>query len=225
MRSLITRAETLITDALSWITQPPTTVLVLAPWSGQLGDSIRALHPKCHYQVLNPLNPPPEDTEVDWVILLATTLTHDQLMQWSTWALEHLRPGGLMLTLTLGPDTFQDVTPSFPVFCQDMHDLGDAWEQAGWSDPVVDRHLLTLKTSPTTRNKLLETLGWSRHPNASSNDLIFEWVTSLMWLPQDAATGPRQADGHARISMNALRRQLKTVSAGITLVREDDQPG
>jgi malonyl-CoA O-methyltransferase len=63
-----------------------------------------------------------------------------------------LRPGGLLLFTTLGPDTLQelrrawlavDEQPHVNVFL-DMHDVGDALIHAGFSAPVLDRELLTM---------------------------------------------------------------------------------
>jgi len=63
-----------------------------------------------------------------------------------------LRPGGLMLFTTLGPDTlrelrhawsFVDELPHVNLFL-DMHDVGDALIGAGFSAPVLDREHLTM---------------------------------------------------------------------------------
>lgn len=57
-----------------------------------------------------------------------------------------LKPGGLLLFNTLGPDTLTELRQSFAMLDQephvniflDMHDLGDSLLQAGFSDPVLD---------------------------------------------------------------------------------------
>lgn len=63
-----------------------------------------------------------------------------------------LRPGGLMLFTTLGPDTlrelrhawsFVDDLPHVNLFL-DMHDVGDALISAGFTSPVLDREHLTM---------------------------------------------------------------------------------
>ena len=63
-----------------------------------------------------------------------------------------LRPGGLLLFSTLGPDTLcelrtawaaVDETPHVNRFL-DMHDVGDALVNAGFSSPVLDREFVTL---------------------------------------------------------------------------------
>lgn len=63
-----------------------------------------------------------------------------------------LRPGGVLLYSTLGPDTLRELRESWRaadaynhvnVF-YDMHDIGDAMMRAGLSDPVMDVERLTL---------------------------------------------------------------------------------
>ncbi|MBI2802408.1 MAG: malonyl-ACP O-methyltransferase BioC [Gammaproteobacteria bacterium] len=63
-----------------------------------------------------------------------------------------LRPGGLLLFSTLGPDTLRelrtawaavDETPHVNRFL-DMHDVGDALVNAGFSSPVLDREFVAL---------------------------------------------------------------------------------
>lgn len=63
-----------------------------------------------------------------------------------------LRPGGVLLFTTLGPDTLKELRASWAAVDSsnhvnaflDMHDIGDAMLRAGLSDPVVDREDVTL---------------------------------------------------------------------------------
>lgn len=63
-----------------------------------------------------------------------------------------LRPGGLLMFSTLGPDTLQELRQSWAAVdaaahvhaFSDMHDVGDALLQAGYSDPVMDMEMFTL---------------------------------------------------------------------------------
>jgi len=63
-----------------------------------------------------------------------------------------LRPGGLFLFSSLGPDSLQELrrawaevddTIHIQVFI-DMHDVGDALLRAGFADPVMDMEMVTL---------------------------------------------------------------------------------
>lgn len=63
-----------------------------------------------------------------------------------------LRPEGLLLFSTLGPDTLKELRASWGQVDGyshtsrfiDMHDVGDALLQAGFRDPVVDMEVITL---------------------------------------------------------------------------------
>ena len=63
-----------------------------------------------------------------------------------------LRPGGLIMFSTFGPDTLKELRQSWSVVDQsnhvnefvDMHDLGDALLLAGFAEPVMDMDMMTL---------------------------------------------------------------------------------
>lgn len=63
-----------------------------------------------------------------------------------------LRPTGLLMFSTLGPDTLRELRAAWAEVDQqprvnaflDMHDVGDALIEAGFSSPVLDREHLTL---------------------------------------------------------------------------------
>jgi malonyl-CoA O-methyltransferase len=63
-----------------------------------------------------------------------------------------LRPGGLLLFATLGPDTLKELRSAFAGLDGyghvnrfiDMHDLGDALVHAGFANPVMEMEYITL---------------------------------------------------------------------------------
>lgn len=63
-----------------------------------------------------------------------------------------VRPGGLLTFATLGPDTLRELRWAWAQvdrhsrvhYFHDMHDLGDALQRAGFSEPVMDAEYLTL---------------------------------------------------------------------------------
>lgn len=63
-----------------------------------------------------------------------------------------LKPGGLLMFTTFGPDTLKELRAAFRAIDQaphvntfvDMHDLGDMMVHAGFADPVMDQEVLTL---------------------------------------------------------------------------------
>lgn len=74
-----------------------------------------------------------------------------------------LRPGGLLLFSTFGPDTLQELRHSWQAVDPhthvnlfiDMHDLGDALLRSGLADPVMDMEMMTL-TYPDLRSLMSE---------------------------------------------------------------------
>ncbi len=66
-----------------------------------------------------------------------------------------LKPGGLLLLTSLGPDSLKELRTSFlsidahPRLSSfiDMHHLGDALLASGWQDPVMDMEMITLSYS------------------------------------------------------------------------------
>lgn len=91
---------------------------------------------------------------LQWCPNLATTI---QALR------RHLKPNGLFLFATYGPDTLQELRYSFSQVDEqrhvnefvDMHDLGDMLLAAKFSDPVVDMETITVKY-PSVRNLLKE---------------------------------------------------------------------
>ncbi len=63
-----------------------------------------------------------------------------------------LKPGGVLMFSTFGPDTLKELRGAWAVVDEyphvhefsDMHDIGDAMLAAGFADPVVDMELLTV---------------------------------------------------------------------------------
>ena len=84
-----------------------------------------------------------------------------------------LEVDGLLMFSTLGPDTLRELRATLPDAAGervhrfiDMHDLGDALVQAGFSDPVMDMEVLTLTYADL--DELLRDLRRSGCANAST---------------------------------------------------------
>ncbi|NTV94650.1 MAG: malonyl-ACP O-methyltransferase BioC [Thiobacillus sp.] len=81
-----------------------------------------------------------------------------------------LRPGGLLLFATLGPDTLKELRAAFAGLDGhghvnrfiDMHDLGDALVHAGFANPVMEMEHLTL-TYPDLKGLLRDLKGIGAH--------------------------------------------------------------
>lgn len=79
-----------------------------------------------------------------------------------------LRPGGLLMFTTFGPDTLKELRASWSGVDDyshvhafiDMHDIGDALLRCGFSEPVMDREDITLTyEDATSLMRDLKTLG------------------------------------------------------------------
>lgn len=85
-----------------------------------------------------------------------------------------LEVGGLFMFTTLGPDTLKQLREAFDDADGrrvhrfiDMHDIGDALVNAGFSDPVMDMEMLTMTFKST--DSLLQDLRQFGANNASAN--------------------------------------------------------
>ncbi|MDR0234269.1 MAG: methyltransferase domain-containing protein [Zoogloeaceae bacterium] len=90
----------------------------------------------------------PESFDLVWANLLLPWLDDPHLLFQEVFRL--LKPGGLWLFSTLGPDTlkelragFSDDYPHTQRFIS-LYDLGDSLFATGFSDPVTDREILTV---------------------------------------------------------------------------------
>jgi malonyl-CoA O-methyltransferase len=126
-----------------------------------------------------------------------------------------LKPEGLLMFSTLGPDTLQELKTKTDVkHWIDMHDIGDHLTQAGFLDPVIDMEHLTLSytTSTALLDELMLTgflpksfLAIDLTPNANHHfPLTYEMIYGHAW-----GAGPRQRvdeEGLVRIPISAIKR-------------------
>ncbi|QLG87407.1 malonyl-ACP O-methyltransferase BioC [Chitinibacter bivalviorum] len=83
-----------------------------------------------------------------------------------------LKPGGLLMFATLGPDTLKELRTAFAGVDGyehvnrfiDMHDLGDSLVQHGFATPVMDMEYLTL-TYEDTKSVMQDLKGIGAHNN------------------------------------------------------------
>lgn len=74
-------------------------------------------------------------------------------------ALRCLKPGGLLLFATLGPDTLKELRASWAAVDRlphvnpfmDLHDIGDLLVQGGFADPVMEAEILQLTYSDSSK--------------------------------------------------------------------------
>ncbi len=143
-----------------------------------------------------------------------------------------LKPGGLFMFTTLGPDTLREFrpTPAHPAFRErlmDMHDLGDLLVQQGFSGPVMDQEQLRLTYSHPS--KLLRDLkGWGgldlttgrrrglggkarlgvfAAPAHDKIQATLEVVYGHAWKPENRGPSRRLADGRSVIRFDRAVRK------------------
>jgi malonyl-CoA O-methyltransferase len=95
---------------------------------------------------------PLADASLDLVFSNATIQWCNDIQGIFVECLRVLRPGGLLMFTTFGPDTLWELRNAWTVADGhshvspfiDMHDLGDALVRVGFADPVVDVERLTL---------------------------------------------------------------------------------
>ncbi len=101
---------------------------------------------------------PFSDRSVDMIISNVTIQWCINLEQVFNEFLRILKPGGLLMFTTFGPDTLKELRISWQGIDQynhvnaffDMHDIGDALRRIGFSDPVMDVENFTLTYQEAT---------------------------------------------------------------------------
>ena len=113
-------------------------------------------HGRDHRIAADPARLPlrPGSTAMVWSNLLLHAVDDAEvaMRSWMT----ALRPGGLLMFSTLGPDTLSELRQAFAAVDSlphvhdfvDMHNIGDSLVAAGFADPVMDMEIVTL-TYPT----------------------------------------------------------------------------
>ncbi len=105
-------------------------------------------------------------------------------------ALRVLKPGGVLLLASYGPDTFKELgTRSLTLI--DMHDLGDRLLQAGLIEPIIDRGQLFVEydDSETALSDLQElgedTLLLTQAPLENFSRLSYEIIYGQAFAPTE----------------------------------------
>jgi len=127
-------------------------------------DESRLNHGLAEYG--RPMNPEPASLQMIWSVGLLAYLS-DLRSTLGFWA-QALKPGGLLMFATLGPDSFRGLAvalgdsdqgrhvPGYP----DMHDIGDALVGLKMTNPVMDAEWLNLTySSPESALEDLRRLG------------------------------------------------------------------
>lgn len=220
---------------LEWMTINPQHSLIVGAQSGKFAQQIADHYPtstvtgvdnnaemvtwaQAHYPKLTFLpfdgNTIPLATDsVDLIIAnLFLPWIHDELKQLQEWR-RVLKPHGLLMFSSLGPDTLRDVAFQHDILPNriDMHEIGDLLIEAGFCDPVLDVNYYTI-TYQTTLQMLKEMkIARMVSPDLSITtdtpwELTFEVVQAHAWVPEEKAFRADE-QGVARIPLSSLRRR------------------
>lgn len=124
-----------------------------------------------------------------------------------------LRPDGLLVFTSLGPDTLRELPLEDLQLLHliDMHHLGDALIQAGFQDPIMDVETFTLTyKEPANMQSELQAMGLIHAPlNASVLSATVEVVFGHAWGPQSAEGFTADDAGVVKIPLSHLRRRIE----------------
>ena len=214
---------------LEWVTLQPQTILVLDQPDAESVASLRARYPKATVlhdyshslaEKQSQINTQTADHSVDLIfanfILPWCQTPEALLLEWQ----RLLRPEGLLMFSSLGPDTLRAWRTTVTVLPElvDMHNLGDALTQARWLDPVMDVDYVTLSYSGAA--KALEELQASQMIRASELSDVshlqnaegkwfatFEIVYGHTWKRPHTDTVYADENGVASFPLAHLRRR------------------
>lgn len=178
-----------------------------------------------------PAHWPPEGVGLVWAnMALHASTDLDTLFK--TWH-QALRVDGFLMCSGLGPDTAKELRGVYQAMGWglptidfiDMHDLGDAFVQAGFADPVMDMERLSL-TWPDAETMLREWRTWGGNVAAGR----FAGCRTPRWrqqLVQALETHLRRPDGRLGLSLelvygHAVKPAPRIPVTGETRVSLDD---
>lgn len=118
-----------------------------------------------------------------------------------------LKPEGLLLFTTLGPDTFKELNAQNDSFF-DMHDIGDALIHCQLLDPVMDMEFITLHYS--SREPLqddLNLLGLTLNVQTVPCETTIELIYGHAWGCAEKNTAILNKRGEVVVSLDAIRRE------------------
>ena len=156
-------------ERLNYIKHQPTKILDVSLHPLQSEQRLRQHFPKAHYVAATPClvelqqrkrsffkkpfsvampigQLPFTESCVDFIFMSLTLLWTNDWPQLLRDCYRVLKPQGMLLFTTLGPDTLQELRQAFVVIdqaehvhrCVDMHDIGDVLLKVGFENPVMD---------------------------------------------------------------------------------------
>lgn len=138
-----------------------------------------------------------------------------------------LKPGGLLLFSTLGPDTLKELRQSWQAVDRynhvnaftDMHDIGDVLVHAAFADPVMDMEVITLTYSDMIAlMRDLKTLGAHNLSAGRPRNLTGKGRLRML---QTAYEKFRRSDGLLPATYEVVYGHAWLPQANVSMQRED----
>lgn len=210
-------------ERLDFIRIQPAAILDLSLNIADSAEILRSRFPEADYQSANPLfslSIPP--SSIDFIFM---NLSLAWLNDWPHRLVECrqvLKPGGLILFTSLGPDTLKELREAFKAVDQgrhvhdfvDMHHLGDVLVKAGFENPIMDMEHLTINYKSV--DALVQDLKKTGANNAWQGRSIHvmtpaQWQKMVAHYPKDEASDKIPATveiiyGHAWVSEQQRQR-------------------
>jgi malonyl-CoA O-methyltransferase len=127
-----------------------------------------------------------------------------------------IRPEGLLMFSSLGPDTLKELKTSLLPALIDMHDIGDELVHARFADPVMEMDQVTVSYSElqklTHELQLSNMIGKEAHINMNPNadnifSLTYEVIYGHAWGPSLDVDHVADESGVVKIPLAHLRRK------------------
>lgn len=196
----------------------PAARIIAADHSAAMVQHVKDTYTFCEAQLTDAAQLQLADASVDLLIANLVLPWHSDVTKLLREWRRVLRPNGLLMFTALGPETMAEWQTLFQRY--DMHDLGDAMVQAGFTDPVLDvnQYTLTYREMETLCLELRVSEMIADHQVAPEDlvqvdgrfEVYYETIVAHAFTPIQADIQSKDEDGTVRIPLSALREKLRS---------------
>lgn len=179
----------------------PERIAVLGPDAPSSAEQLKKRYPQADIV----MSAPEEEASIDLVFSSLALYRSPAVGETLQSLARVLKPRGLLLFTTLGPDTFKELNLTHDAFF-DMHDMGDALIHCQLMEPVMDMEYLSLRyASLATLRDDLDLLGVACDVQTSLNETTLELIYGHAWGCAEKNTTKLNEHGEAVVSVDAIR--------------------
>ncbi len=191
----------------------PNATLLAVDASQEMIDYAKQHTTEMHYVCAPPHSLPVADHSIDLLVANLLLPWNDELTKLMAEWKRVLRPEGLLLLTSLGPDTLQELHQlplAFP-HLMDMHTVGDLLVHSGFVSPVVDVDYLTVSYRDTQKlwHELKVTgmiAGNTQNLSLPHGKLTYEIIFAHAWAPHRKVEHRADENGMVRIPLSDLKK-------------------